>query len=182
MSVHPRKIIRDRAVDILNEKTDAGKNVVANQIIPEWIEDLPAVLVYTRSESIEEYAAAPRELKRDLSLTLEIIAEGTNEVATSDKLDAIALQIEEIFHKDDTLGCAGISKSILSSVDFDFDGSGNSSVGSCRLTYDVTYYQVQPDVDVDIAKVVNADWQVGHDDSSPDTIIEAKDKIDLPQS
>lgn len=182
MALHPRKIIRDQFVKLLKGKTDAGENVVVNQIVPEWVEELPAILIYPRSESVEEYAVAPRELKRILSVSLELVAAGTDENVVSDKLDAMALQVEEIIHRDDTLGCAGVSNTILDSVDFEYDPSGEQPIGSCRLNYAVTYYQKQPRVPVDDFQGVDADWQVGHHDSSSDATIDAEDTIDLEQS
>lgn len=193
LKIKKRKEIRKKIVELLKGKTDAGNRVFPNASVPQWEEELPVILIYPRSETAEEYAIAPRELERDISLAIEIVAKGPEvdeegnepEGATSleDILDNIAEQVEAIMAADDTLGCTA-DNSILKNTEFEFEAAGGLPIGSCRLTYSVTYFRPSPDLQPELPafKNVDADWRVGHNNSAPDSINEANDLVDIPQT
>jgi len=191
--VKKRKDIRKRVVELLKGKTAAKDAVFPNASVPPWHEELPVILVYPRNENASEYAIAPRELKREVQIGIEIIATGpeTDEEGQSppegesleDILDNLAEEIERILAADETFG--GLADdSILTGTDFTFDSEGGAPVGSCRLTYNVTYYRPSPDLEPghDVFSKADAKWKVGHDNAAPDAIIEANDSVDIPQS
>ena len=60
-----------------------------------------------------------------------------------DILDDIAEQVEKLLADDDSLQGTADS-SILINTEFEFDSAGGKPVGSCRLTYGVTYYTMSP--------------------------------------
>lgn len=148
-----RKLVRKKVVELLKGKTDAGAAVFPNSSVPPWHEELPVILIYPRSESASEYATAPRELERDLDLAIEIVATGPEEndelnspganKSLEDILDDISEQIENILDVDDSLQGTADS-STLENTEFEYDSSGGQPIGSCRLTYGVTYYTMSP--------------------------------------
>lgn len=190
---HRRKAIRTAVIKALKNKTLAGENVFTNQSTPQWDKDLPAILVYSESETATEQNVAPRELKRVLELRIECIARGNDtENADDDKpsvediLDDLAEQVECELSRDDSLDCTA-SDIILTGTEFQFEGEGAFPIGSARLRYEVTYYQHVPDTrakqaGIEDAKTIEADWHVGHDGAPDLTNIEAEDTVELPQA
>ncbi len=148
-----RKLIRKKVAELLKGKTDVGDGVFPNASVPPWHSELPVILVYPRTETSSEYATAPKELERDLDLVIEIVATGPEEnlelespgqnKSLEDILDDIAEQIEQILSADDSLGGTA-DESILTNTELEFDSAGGSPVGSCRLTYAVTYFTMSP--------------------------------------
>jgi hypothetical protein len=186
-----RKIIRKKIRELLLNKTKACERVYTNQASPTWIENLPAIIIYSLSEDITKFNQAPRELKRDLQVVIEIMASGAEEPNTAchntaeDCLDDIAEQVECIMSKSETLD--GVcDDNILSSIEFDFVPEGQKPVGSARLIYTVTYVEHSPRAtcpqdgygDFELGKV---DWDVGHHDDTPDGVIDAQDNIEPEQ-
>lgn len=182
-----RKTIRKKVVEILKGNTAVGDRVFPNASIPPWSDELPVILVYPRSESASEYADAPRELERELSLELELIAAGPeeNEDAGSpenleksleDILDDLAEEVEGLLAADETFG--GVcDDSVLTNTEFEFDRSGAQPIGSARLTYLVTYYTMSPRTeptqpDFETNKV---DYNIGEDENTR----EATDTVDM---
>jgi hypothetical protein len=184
-----RKAIRKKIVELLKAgNTKAQDRVYPNYAIPSWEENLPVILVYNRDEEIEKFNQAPRELKRDVQFVMEIIEKGSDNDedlapgvdSLSDKLDDLCEQVEAIFDADETLG-GTTDDSILTNMQFTYEGEGNRPTASARLTYMVTYVRhtldnadTLPDLEQ-----TNVDWKVGHHDSAPADDIEAKDEIDL---
>lgn len=185
-----RKAIRKKIVELLKDKTDVGKKVFPNASVTKAQEELPLILIYPRTETAEEFAETPRELKRTITMAIEVVASGPevdeegnapkDKKTLEDCLDDIAEQIECELAIDDTLGSA-CDKSILTSTEFEFDGNGASPVGSVRLSYDVTYFRRSPDdLKAQLDKLpdhttAETEWNIGED---PDTR-EAKDTIDV---
>ena len=186
-----RKLIRKQVVALLKNRTDAGPRVFANATTPQWDNELPAILVYPRSEPVSEYAQAPKELERDLTLEIEIYAEGPEideegnpptGKSLEDILDDMTVQVENALDFDDTLG-GTCDESILTNTEFDFEGDGGQPLGSARLTFSVTYLTKSPrsvDKQGSLAdfKSNKVDWNIGDDPKTR----EAKDTIDLPQT
>lgn len=186
-----RKAIRKKVAEILKGTTDAGDKVFPNASVPAWEEELPAILIYPRSEPAGEYATAPRELERDLDLTIEIVAKGPevneegdepDEKSLEDILDDIAEQVECEMSRDETLG-GTCDDSILTNTEFEFEGAGGLPIGSARLTYSVTYYTHSPrsvDKQIEINDLEGHDIEYNISEDS-DTR-EAEDTLDVPES
>lgn len=184
-----KKTIRKKIVELLRGNTDAGSRVLPNASIFPSDGELPVILVYPRSESVSEYARAPRELERTLDVAIEVIAKGPEdnpdlatpaqgEKSLEDILDDIAEQIEEIMHKDDSLG--GVAdESIYTNAEYEFDKAGSMPIGSVRLTYSVKYYTMAPreNEELDAFETTKADWNLDNDDNADD----ASDEIELDQ-
>lgn len=197
-----RKIIRKRLVSILKNQTDAGERVFSNASVPSWIEELPVILVYPRTEDAEKFNQAPLEFRRDINMLIEVQVKGTEQpfdtqkgdgLTAEDALDDIIEQIECAIFKDDSLGCDDQNRAIadevlISSTEFEFESDGAQTIGGARLNLVVTYYEHAPesvDKQAGLGKFskVHADWHVGHDDDDPDlTNKEAEDDVVIPDS
>ena len=200
-----RKAIRKAIQTLLKGKTDAGQNVFSNLSSPSWREDLPSVVIYTRSEDIEAQDVSPREYKRTVELAVEIMAEGPEDPNTSDgtfledALDDIAEQVEVELNRDERIGVftnplgkmiALVDELILNNVEFEYTEEGERPTGSVRMIYNVVYYEHRPATideqvvafNIDDLEKVHIDWVVGHHQEDPDNVIEAKDDVDIPTS
>jgi len=177
-----RKKIRHAIVDLLKrKKTSAGRKVFGNRSTNVWQEDLPAIMVYPRSEDVSERSKSPREITRSLSMAIEIVTDGKDDDEAADRMDDLADQVERILGVDETLGCT-TDDIILDSVEFDYEDKGERSIMSATLVYLLTYVVNVPkdrrDQDTDDFTNINASWDVGTA-SDPDP--EATDTINLPQ-
>jgi len=139
-----RMAIRKQAIKFLKGRTNAGSNVRANRSETNWQENLPGINVYTRGEVNTEMNQAPRRLRRNLELEVEIIDEGSDGEEISDKLDILAEQVERCLSVDDSLGgCA--DDIILTNVsDLEVESGGSKPSGSIRLTFNVKYNEFSP--------------------------------------
>ncbi|WAP69043.1 hypothetical protein [Jiella pelagia] len=172
-----RKDIRKAFKSALEGKTQAGFKVFTSRAQALSPSDLPCIVVYSRSEAVEEYNAAPLEYKRTVSIAIEIIANGLREL--DDALDDIAEDVERVVFSDDTLGgaCSDIR---LSQVEMDITSEGDTPIGSCRLTFDCIYYKEAPQ---DLSGALdNFDKaHLRYDISPSDGSNEAEDEVIMPQ-
>lgn len=178
-----RKTIRNYIVDLIRRKeTIAKDNVFGNRSQAVWQENLPTILVYSRSEEITERSVSPRELKRDMRLVIEVVVASDSDDESSDKLDDLMDDIERILSPDDSLN-GKVDSIVLDSVEFDFDEEAQQPIASGRLIYKVIYYQFSPEDRRDQEEValtgLIANWDVG---TAKDPDFEATDNIDLPQT
>ena len=186
-----RKLIRDKIKELLLNSTDACERVYTNQAAPTWIEDLPMILIYSLSEDVDKFNQAPRELKRELQVAIEIIADGSELPCTDgcttveDKLDTITEQIECALAKSETLEDM-CDDHILTSINFDFVGDGQKPIGAAKMIYTVTYVTHSPRPTCPQAgygrlETATVEFDVGHHDSDPDGVIDANDTLEFPQ-
>lgn len=138
MSDHPRKAIRDAVKTILTGATDAGEKVYTNRARHTFPAELPVILVYTTEENSEVRAVSPNaELARTLKLVIEIPMKADDTL--DDRLDAIALQVETVMGRDDTLGGTA-NFSFLSGTVMGLDAESKYQIGALVMTFDVNYY------------------------------------------
>lgn len=192
-----RKVIRNTIRDLLKGKTLAGDRVFTNLSSPNWREQSPIIVVYTRAEAIEELNVSPREYRRTLELALEITAEGSEDPNSGDTvediLDDITDQIETELNRDETLGeienslgrrVAVVDELTLGTCEFSFDDSGAKPAGSARLVFNVVYHEYRPGSieeqnNIGNMRRVHVDWKVGHDNTTPDNVVEAEDDLEF---
>lgn len=163
---HRRQLIREAIKAALLGETDAGDRVYETRKAPVKRLDLPAIAVYTLSESVSQdsRATSPRELKREMNVAIEaVVKEGEN---ADDAMDDLALQIERVMHADPTFG--GVcGDSMLVETSMDLSELGDQPVGIVILTYAVTYYTGAPeadDVELDDLSTVTVDYAGGAND------------------
>lgn len=108
-------------------------------------EETPCILVYTKSESAEEWVAAPREYRCTLKLVIEAVAINFTSEGKSvdDFLDEMSEQIRQRLFRNETLdGLASDTK--LSDTEIDFITDAEDEIGVCRTTFDVQYTEMAP--------------------------------------
>ena len=137
--MHPRQHIRQAFVDRLSGITMAKDNVYASRIKPLFDQFLPAILLYTQDESVEEHqwdGDGFTLLKRKLMLEIEAVIQGGDDL--DNKLDLFAYEIEQALDDwnipnriADTLRLEQTESSIVA--------DGSKVYGVTRLTYSLIY-------------------------------------------
>jgi hypothetical protein len=145
---HVRKQIRDKVAALLSANVSLVKRrVYTTRVHPLNDSNLPAISVYTGSESSNRLQAGVTDMIRELSLEIDCYVRETS--SFDDDVDAIAVQVEEAMAGNFTLD--GLAKfTVLTSTQIQFDGDADQILGIAKLTYSVRY--VTPINDVKTAK------------------------------
>ena len=134
---HARTQIRNAVTALLNGNTTAGNHVYESRVYPLNDPKLPALLVYTKLETVgEQSMSRPRTQQRELMLTLEayVKARGNVDEATDD----LALEIEQLIAADPTLG--GLVKdTALDTTETQFSDEGEKPIAVAVLTFSILY-------------------------------------------
>ncbi len=146
---HPRTLIREAVKERLIEqlpKVDAritASRISIHRSTPLFAGKLPAVLIYTRDERIEEQPNADPGLRRRLlELSVEIIASGE---AAAEEADVLAQAVEAVLDADETLGLL-VEGTRLTRTEVDQGGDGDTPVLAARLSFEISYW-TRPVVD-----------------------------------
>ena len=197
MRIRRTEIRRRICALIANSIEEFEGRVFAELVTPVWTENLPACCFYLRSEEVSELNGSPKELRRSLTVAVEIKAKGLEppQAITQGKdpvaeiLDCLSRKVELALMTDDSLGEDGLGncvadKTTLISTEYEFEPNGDQVVGSVRLGFIIMYAEFAPEnvksqgVTADL-DTVGVDWHIGHDSGPPDkTDIEAQDEID----
>ena len=138
---HIRKTIREHVVTTITSLSTTGSNVYETRYFPLQTGNLPALIVYTLDETVEDYTIGQntRTQLRSLNLIIEAHCRGTANI--DDTLDTIAEEVEEAMVADITRGGnAKDTKLVSTEVDFD---TASQKTGLMRLTYLITYNTVE---------------------------------------
>jgi len=133
---HQRLQIRKHVTALLRENIQNAQ-VFSSRLRALNNENLPAILIYTRTESTEKFAEAPRELDRNLELLVEIKVDGLYDC--DDIVDQFADRVEDLIHQDDSFGEL-VNDVLLSNTDIEFFNEGAKPFCVARLTFDVQYF------------------------------------------
>ena len=140
---HPRTLIREAVKERLIEqlpKVDAritAARISIHRSTPLFAGKLPAILIYTRDERIEEQPNADPGLRyRKLELSIEIITSGD---AAAEEADLLAQAVEAILDLDETLGLL-VEGTRLTRTEVDQGGEGDTPVLAARLSFEVSYW------------------------------------------
>ena len=146
---HPRTLIREAVAALLSAtlpKVDARitpARISIHRSTPLFAGKLPAILIYTRDERIEEQPNADPGLRyRKLELSVEIIASGD---AAAEEADVLAQAVEATLDLDETLGLL-VEGTRLTRTEVDQGGEGDTPVLAARLSFEVSYW-TRPVVD-----------------------------------
>ena len=146
---HPRTLIREAVAARLIEslpKVDARitpARISIHRSTPLFAGKLPAVLIYTRDERIDDQPNADPGLRyRKLDLSVEIITSGD---AAAEEADVLAQAVEAILDADETLGLL-VEGTRLTRTEVDQGGEGDTPVLAARLSFEVSYW-TRPVVD-----------------------------------
>lgn len=178
-----RKAIREEVVETLKAaNTAVGQNVFPSRVRAAWDHDneLPCILVYTRTEPAEIDAESPRSYKRNLRIAVEILAKADDNLDNT--LDDIAEQVESALFKDETRGNR-CEDTILTDSELELLPDGDTLIGACRITFETPYYKDAPAAGEENETPVpfegtNNEWDLGPE---PDDQMEAEDEVDLEQ-
>lgn len=145
---HVRKQIRDKVASILKSNVGLVKRrVYTTRVHPLNDTNLPAISVYTGSETSQRMNLGVTDVIRQLALEIDVYVRETSKF--DDDVDAIAVQVEEAMAGNFTLD--GLAKFVvLTSTQIQFDGDADQILGVAKLTYSVEY--VTPINDVETAK------------------------------
>lgn len=175
-----RKDIRAKVATILSTPAIAGVAAVfknkQTRISPP---EMPAIIIYTKSESAEVSIAAPREYKRILKLAVDVACIDTSATLVDDFLDDTAAEIEQRLFRNETLD--GLASDLfLSDTEIDFITDSENEIGLCRLTFDVIYYTKAPveQLNLEPFERYNAEYKLP---VSTPTTPQDIDETELPQ-
>lgn len=155
---HQREGIRDALATLLAGITGVV-GVHNNRTRRLFPEELPAILIYTKSETAEIAIVAPREYLRTMKLAIEVVAKADDEL--DETLDDICEAIETRIFRNETLNGL-VSDLKYSDTEIDFVPDGEQPVGAARLTFDCEYYTLAPDEQPNLD-----DWETSHIEMAP---------------
>jgi hypothetical protein len=179
--MHQRAVIRHAVRDLLiAAATVAGSRVFATRAIPLRENQLPAICIYTLTETVDaqESITAPRVLTRDLSVVIEgWAAPGDN---VDDSMDALALEIENAMHADPYLGDV-VADSMLDDTTMEVLEEGARIMGLVTLTYAATYrtFAPEPDAGLDDFNTAGVTHNLAGEQDAEDT---ASDEFTVQES
>ena len=148
MANHIRQQIREYFGTTLTGLSTTGSNVYESRIYPIENSKLPALVIYTKSETSEPIViGTDRIMSRELSVVVEGYAKATSDF--DDTIDTISKEVEKAIAADRTLD--GKAKdTYLESTEIEFNGEGEKPLGYVSLTFLTNYYvqETNPDVAV----------------------------------
>lgn len=140
---HVRKQIRDNIVTTVTGLATTGTKVYQSRVYPISAASLPALTVYTKSETSEYITMGyPRTVERTMTVVVEAYCQGIT--GYDNTLDQISVEVEEAVTADVTRGNIAKDTRI---VDFesDFSGDPDQPVASATITIEVDYVTIEND-------------------------------------
>ena len=146
MANHIRQQIREYFGTNLTGLSTTGSNVYESRVYPIENSKLPALIIYTKSETSEPIViGTDRVMSRELSVVVEGYAKATSNF--DDTIDTISKEVEEAIAADRTLG--GLAKdTYLESTEISFNAEGEKPLGFVSLTFISNYYVKEKNPDV----------------------------------
>jgi hypothetical protein len=143
---HIRQQIREYFGTTLTGLTTTGSNVYESRVYPIENSKLPALIIYTKSETSEPIViGTDRVMSRELSVVVEGYAKATSDF--DDTIDTISKEVEQAIAADRTLD--GKAKdTYLESTEIEFNGEGEKPLGYVSLTFLTNYYVKEKNPDV----------------------------------
>ncbi|MFT4118691.1 phage tail terminator protein [Bradyrhizobium sp.] len=182
MSSH-RKKIRHAVVEALSGNiSEVGSNVFASRVRPISEPKLPAISVYTLSETSQQFDIYTD--RRTLTVAIHIQAREDDEL--DDVLDDIAFAVERIMSENQWLG-ALCSSFDYTGCEIKLTGEGDNQHGGAVMTYDAIYdtedvSEGLPGPGVPDGNVITP-FEIGDTKYKvpPSVEVSAEDQISLPQ-
>ena len=136
---HARQQIREAVATLVTGLTTTGSNVFQSRVYRLQASELPALLVYTNSETVER-SHMTTGLVRELTLRVEGIAKALANI--DDTLDTIGAEVEAALGGQEP---AGVEDLVLQSADVTINGEGEQQVGAIVMDFLVRYRTDQAD-------------------------------------
>lgn len=174
--MHQRQVIRNAIAAALVDATDAAGRVFTTQKIAYQMRSLPAISVYSLSET-STMDTAPRETDRTLEIAIECIVGAVSNI--DDDMDAIAEQVEQAMNLDPWFGGA-CAESELIGTTIQSEEEGDRDLGLVTLTYSVLYRTnafVEPTVPAEFVTAYT-NYSLGNDVAVDD---QAEDNITVQE-
>ena len=130
---HARQQIREAIATLVTGLTTTGSNVFRSRVYRLQASELPALLVYTNSETVER-SHMTTGLVRELTLRVEGIAKALANI--DDTLDTIGAEVEAALGGQEP---AGVEDLVLQSADVTITGEGEQQVGAIVMDFLVRY-------------------------------------------
>ena len=146
MANHIRQQIREYFGTNLTGLSTTGANVYESRVYPIENSKLPALIIYTKSETSEPIViGTDRVMSRELSVVVEGYAKAASDF--DDTIDTISKEVEQAIAADRTLD--GKAKdTYLESTEIEFNGEGEKPLGYVSLTFLTNYYVKENNPDV----------------------------------
>ena len=148
MANHIRQQIREQVGSTLTGLTTTGSNVFQTRVYPLENTNLPALVIYTKSETSEPLViSANRIMSRELQLIIEIYVKQTSNF--DDEVDKICKEVEIALSGDTTIN--GLAKdSFIQSTEIEYNTEGEKPLSYGILTFLTNYYvdETRPDIAV----------------------------------
>ena len=140
---HKRAQIKARIQTVLTGLATTGSNVFLSRTYPIATSDLPGLLIYANSESIQrlEIGIQNRQ-QRTLDLSIEAVAKGNTAEST---LDQVTVEVEEAMANDQTLNGLAIDSAITDTQIR--QASAESEFFIATMRYTVLYRTIDNDVE-----------------------------------
>lgn len=135
-----RKAIREQIVGILKQDVTLvnDSSIYESRVEPIFdLASLPAIAVYTRQESNENFNDHHKVQQRELSLAIEILVRGNQN--SDDDLDSICDEVEKALSNTETESSANYQSIELQSTEIGFLAEGRVAKAAARLTYLIRY-------------------------------------------
>ena len=137
MANHIRQQIRERVGTTLTGLSTTGSNVFQSRVYNLENSDLPALIIYTRSEDTELLEmGSTRTLERNLSLVVEAYVKANSNY--DDTIDTIAKEIESAMGADVTHNNLA-RDSFLDSTEINYNGEGDQPLAVMEMTFNISY-------------------------------------------
>ena len=148
MANHIRQQIREQVGSTLTGLTTTGSNVFQTRVYPLENTNLPALVIYTKSETSEPLViSANRIMSRELQLIIEVYVKQTSNF--DDEVDKICKEVEIALSADTTIN--GLAKdSFIQSTEIEYNTEGEKPLSYGILTFLTNYYvdETRPDIAV----------------------------------
>ena len=137
MTDHVRQRIREQVATTVTGLATTGSNVFQSRVYSLSDDVLPALLVYSVSESSDIDSMGPiGSLTRTLSLSIEGYVKNVSDY--DDVIDDVCKEVEIAMAGDKTLN--GLAQnSYLSGTDINYNGEGEQPVGIVTMNYVIQY-------------------------------------------
>lgn len=146
MANHIRQQIRERVGTTLTGLTTTSSNVFQSRVYPLENSNLPAIIIYTKSEDSEPVVIGTNRLmNRELTLAVEAYVKSVSN--SDDTIDTITKEVESALAADITLN--GLAKdTYLESTEITYTGEGEKPIAVCTMNFIIEYCtaQLNPDV------------------------------------
>lgn len=138
MADHVRQQIREQFASQITGLATTGSNVFQSRFYNLEAGNLPAIIVYTKDETIEPSTlGSNRVMNRTLFLTAEIYVKSVTNA--DDTIDDICKEVEVAISADPTLG--GLAKDCyIEEMEATLNGEGDRPVIVGLLTFNVNYH------------------------------------------